>query len=74
MIELARSEPDDAKRVEQLRAIDRLLWEHMPRLPLYQRPAFVAVLDTYANVGVNGASGPIWNAERWGVKASRPAS
>lgn len=70
MIEQARSETDDAKRVEQMRALDRILWEHLPRLPLYQRPAFVAVLDTYANVGANGSVGPIWNAERWGLKAS----
>ncbi len=70
MIDRARAEPDDAKRVEQMRAIDRILWDDMPRLPLYQRPSFVAVRDTYANVDPSGAAGPIWNAERWGLKAS----
>jgi peptide/nickel transport system substrate-binding protein len=68
MIDKARTEPDDAKRADQMRAIDRVLWDDMPRLPLYQRPSFVAVRDTYANVGANGSAGPIWNAERWGLK------
>lgn len=65
----ARQELDDAKRWEILSEVDRLLWADMPRLPLYQRPVMVAFRNSAANVVVNPAVGPTWNAEQWGIKA-----
>lgn len=65
----ARQELDDAKRWGILSEVDRVLWADMPRLPLYQRPVVVASRSSAANVVVNPAVGPTWNAEQWGIKA-----
>lgn len=65
----ARQELDDAKRWAILNDIDRILWRHMARIPLYQRPVVVAHRSTAANVEVNPAAGPTWNLQEWGLKA-----
>jgi peptide/nickel transport system substrate-binding protein len=50
---------------------DTIAWQHMVTLPLFQKPTFIAVRNTFGNVGDNSTSeGPFWNAETWGLKTS----
>ena len=67
----AGGELDDAKRLGLLEQADRVLWDDLPIVPLYQSPLLLAVRDTFANVEPNtsGPGGPFWNAERWTRKA-----
>ena len=44
-------------------------WEDMPRLPLYQRPDFIAFRPNIVNIAPSPALGPFWNTARWGLKA-----
>jgi peptide/nickel transport system substrate-binding protein len=65
----ARAELDPGKRTGIYYDIDRILWDDMPRLPLYQRPNVVAYRDDLVNVAPSPALGTFWNLERWGLKA-----
>jgi peptide/nickel transport system substrate-binding protein len=50
---------------------DTIAWQRMVTLPLFQKPTFIAVRNTFANVGDNSTSeGPFWNAESWGLKTT----
>jgi peptide/nickel transport system substrate-binding protein len=50
----AASELDPAKRRDLVNEADRLVWQEVNVLPLYQRPESVAVRATLANVGARG--------------------
>jgi peptide/nickel transport system substrate-binding protein len=50
----AIGELDDAKRIEIGNRIDRLLWANQHDIPLFARPAAVAVRDDLANFGAAG--------------------
>jgi peptide/nickel transport system substrate-binding protein len=46
--------------------IDRLLWDNLYTVPLYQRPVILAQSSRVMNSGVNATvSGPGWNASDW---------
>jgi len=48
--------------------IDRLLWDDLYTLPLYQRPVILARSSMLMNAGVNATvSGPGWNASDWEI-------
>ena len=50
---------------------DKLLWNDMATLPLYQKPQYYAWSNKYGNVIPNASStGVPWNANLWGLKAS----
>ncbi len=50
---------------------DRLLWDDMATLPLYQKPQYFAWNNGYGNLIPNVSNvGIPWNANLWGVKAS----
>jgi glutathione transport system substrate-binding protein len=50
---------------------DKILWQDMATLPLYQKPQYFAWSDKYANIIPNTSStGVPWNGNLWGVKAS----
>jgi len=56
----AGSELDDAKRVQDINAIDAQLWDIAGELPLYQLPGAVATKKNVANYGAMGfATNPI---------------
>jgi len=62
---------DRAKEVDDYNAADKIVWDNMWTLPLYQKPTFIAVRNTYVNIHDNATSeGPSWNAEGWGLKNS----
>ncbi len=50
---------------------DRLLWDDMVTLPLYQKPQYFAWNNTYGNLIPNVSNvGIPWNGNLWGIKAS----
>lgn len=52
-------------------AADKILWQDMATLPLYESPQYFAWTSTYGNIVPNTSSvGIPWNANLWGVKAS----
>jgi peptide/nickel transport system substrate-binding protein len=59
---------DPEERAELFNEVDRLLWEDLPTIPLFQNPDVLtwrtAVVEGPA---YNGFSGPTWNASAWTV-------
>jgi peptide/nickel transport system substrate-binding protein len=52
-------------------AADKILWQDMATLPLYQKPQYFAWSNKYANIVPNTSEvGVPWNGNVWGVKAS----
>jgi peptide/nickel transport system substrate-binding protein len=52
-------------------AADKILWQDMATLPLYQKPQYFAWSSKYANIVPNTSEvGVPWNGNLWGVKAS----
>ena len=50
---------------------DKVLWEELPGLPLYQRPTLLAVRNGFTGIGDNSVGdGPLWNSAGWGVARS----
>lgn len=65
-LDAATAEVDPAARRSLLNDVDRLLWEFMPDLPLYQPPAILAHDSTLTGVRFNATSeGHLWNVEAW---------
>jgi peptide/nickel transport system substrate-binding protein len=60
------TEPTDAAEAADYNAADRILWNDMPTLPLYQKPVFVAYTSGMSGVLANPTSaGVTWNAQDW---------
>jgi peptide/nickel transport system substrate-binding protein len=57
-----KQEADQAKRNDLAAQTDKLIWENVHTLPLYQRPELVAVKSKLANYGAFGLS---HNAFKW---------
>jgi peptide/nickel transport system substrate-binding protein len=55
-----------------LNQADEILWEDLPSIPLFQKPAGVlSYADRYANIVDNTSSeGLFWNSETWGIRAT----
>jgi peptide/nickel transport system substrate-binding protein len=70
VIQQAHGELDDTKRLPLVDQADRMLWDDLPMVPLYQWPWLVAERSTFANIGANPAAGEFWNVEQWARKAS----
>ncbi|HEY6749302.1 MAG TPA: hypothetical protein VI357_26755, partial [Mycobacteriales bacterium] len=50
--------------------IDKLLWEDLYTIPLYQKPTFIAYSSNYTNIVENASNaGPLWRAEAFARKA-----
>jgi peptide/nickel transport system substrate-binding protein len=48
--------------------IDKLLWDQMATLPLYQKPTFIAWTSNVKGVQDNPTlQGPLWNANTWSL-------
>jgi len=60
-------ETDLEKRIELTNEADKLIWEAVHTLPLYQRPDLVATVSNLANFGATGFS--TTRAENWGFVA-----
>jgi peptide/nickel transport system substrate-binding protein len=63
------SETDDAAIASTGNEIDKLLWDQMATLPLYQKPTYIAYSSTVKGVQDNPTqAGPLWNASTWSVQ------
>jgi len=49
-------ETDPQKRIDETNQVNKLLWEDVSTLPLYQRPELVAAKAKLANFGAFGLS------------------
>lgn len=59
-------ETDDQKIAQTGNQIDKLLWDQMATLPLYQKPTFIAWTNNVNGVKDNPTQqGPLWNANTW---------
>ncbi|WP_043502502.1 ABC transporter family substrate-binding protein [Georgenia sp. SUBG003] len=61
------SETDHEKRIEMANEADKLIWESVHTLPLYQRPQLVGAVSNLANFGAEGFS--TTRPENWGFTA-----
>ncbi|MEV0596592.1 ABC transporter family substrate-binding protein [Nonomuraea cavernae] len=61
-IEEAVSELDPAKAIEKANAADKLIWDMVHTIPLYQRPDIIASKKTLANYGSRGYKSVDWAA------------
>lgn len=57
---------DEKEQLEQVKAIEKLLWEDFQAIPLYAHPGLVGHKADVANVRDTAAqSGALWNVEQW---------
>ena len=71
LIAAAGSSTDVAQAKEMLNQSDRRLTKDAYVLPLYQKPTFLALYDTIANVRNNSSlDGPPYNVAEWGFRAA----
>ena len=61
-------ELDAQKRQVLANEADRLLWDNMSSLPLFQIPYALAHRSTIENIVPNGIGGVTWNAFQWSVQ------
>ncbi|WP_166665555.1 ABC transporter family substrate-binding protein [Kribbella caucasensis] len=69
--ELAKQAAETLQAQEQIRLaneMDKVLWEDLPMLPLFQRPDLVAYRASLVGIEPNGTrDGVLWNAAGWGL-------
>ena len=71
LFDQAFAEFDTAKATELGNQIDQQLTADMVSIPLYQKPTFLAVRNTFGNIADNTTlDGPFWNANIWGQKTA----
>ena len=64
-------ETDEAKSAELGNQIDQQLTADMATIPLYAKPTYLAVRNSFSGVGDNATQeGPFWNANLWAQKAT----
>ena len=57
---------DEDEQLEQVKTIEKLLWEDFQAIPLYAHPGLVGHKADVANVRDTAAqSGALWNVEQW---------
>ncbi|WP_433557984.1 ABC transporter family substrate-binding protein [Pseudonocardia xinjiangensis] len=72
LINEAASSTDPKTAIDQLNQADKILSEDAYVLPLYQKPTYVAVQNSVANVRNNSSlDGPPYNAAEWGLRSSQ---
>jgi len=69
LIQDAAHEPDTDKQADLGNQIDKLLWDQVGTIPLYQKPTFIAYSSNIAGPKDNATlQGPLWNASGWTLK------
>ena len=59
---------DTATEIAQANAADKLLWDQMFTLPLYQKPTLIAFDSNVQGIADNSTSaGPLWNSETFSL-------
>jgi peptide/nickel transport system substrate-binding protein len=60
---------DPDQQASDANAADKLLWDQMATIPLYQKPTFIGYRATLENIEDNASvQRPLWNSDRWSVK------
>ena len=63
----AATNQEDIKRLGN--EVDKLLWEDMLTIPLYQKPTFIAYNSSFTGIEENATNaGPMWDATKWARK------
>jgi peptide/nickel transport system substrate-binding protein len=61
-------ETDEDEMADLYNQADRILWQDMVTVPLYQKPTFLPYRNTIQNVQDNASTaGPLWNAYEWSI-------
>lgn len=61
-------ETDEAAMADLYNQADRILWEDMPTVPLYQKPTYLPFRSSIEGVEDNASTaGPLWNAHEWRI-------
>jgi peptide/nickel transport system substrate-binding protein len=69
LLKLAASATSPTVEASYYNQADKLLWDNMVTLPLYQKPGMTVWSNSVTNVLPNASSsGATWNANTWGVK------
>jgi peptide/nickel transport system substrate-binding protein len=69
LIKQAAQEPDTNKQADLGNQIDKLLWDQMGTIPLYQKPTFIAYSSNIQGPKDNATlQGPLWNSSTWSLK------
>jgi peptide/nickel transport system substrate-binding protein len=64
----ALEETDEDTMVGLYNEADRILWEDMPTVPLYQKPTYLPFRSSIQGVEDNASTaGPLWNAYEWRI-------
>jgi len=62
-------EIDPQKANDSVNQADKILFDQVATLPLYQKPTFLAFYDRFTNIVDNPTSqGPFYNTQDWGLK------
>ena len=62
-------EIDPQKANDTVNQADKILFDQVATLPLYQKPTFLAFYDRFTNIVDNPTSqGPFYNVQDWGLK------
>jgi peptide/nickel transport system substrate-binding protein len=60
---------DDKTSQDLANQIDKLLWDNMYTIPLYQKPTFLAYNSNYTGFQENASSaGPLWDSTKIALK------
>jgi peptide/nickel transport system substrate-binding protein len=66
----ASGEFDKNKVATLLNQVDQTITDDMATIPLYNKPTFLAIRNSFANVKDNATQdGPFWNSSTWAQKA-----
>jgi peptide/nickel transport system substrate-binding protein len=64
-----RTTPERDKQAALGNQIDKLLWDQLATIPLYQKPTFIAWQSSISGVKDNPTqAGPLWNSSTWSTK------
>jgi len=67
----ALGEFDEAKAADLINQADQIITDDMATIPLYQKPTFLVIRNTFANVEDNSTQdGPFWHSKLWAQKAA----
>jgi peptide/nickel transport system substrate-binding protein len=65
------SATDTTEEIKWANEADKLLWDQMYTLPLYQKPTLLAFDSNFTGIGDNATqAGPLWNSETFKKKSS----
>src|SRR3954451_11004026 len=69
LLDKVATDQDATQQAVDVNAADRLLWEQLATIPLYQKPTLIAYDSSLRNVRNNASqSGVLWNSDDWSLR------